>query len=116
VPSTQDGVPSTLSIDHFKCYKASKASPRFTKRNVQLADVFETKNTSVVKTQAFCDAVDQAGAGTRDATARLVCYKIRDVAGQTKFAPRDAAVANELGTQTLTAFKAGMLCVPAAQQ
>src|SRR5262249_13187035 len=35
VPSTQDGVPSTLSIDHFKCYKASKASPRFTRRNVQ---------------------------------------------------------------------------------
>jgi hypothetical protein len=116
VPSTQDGVPSTLSIDHFKCYKASKAAPRFTKRSVTLADTFESKTTTVVKPQAFCDAVDQAGAGTRDASARLVCYKIRDAAGQTKFAPRDATVANELGTQTLSAFKAAMLCVPAAQQ
>ena len=116
VPSAQDGVASTLSIDHFKCYKAGKAAPRFTKRIATLADVFETKVTTVVKPQVFCDAVDKNGEGVRDANARLVCYKIRNAAGQTKFVPRDASVANQFGTETVTALKTGMLCVPAAQQ
>ena len=116
VPSTQDGVPSPLSIDHFKCYKASRATPRFARRDATLTDAFGTTNAAVVKPQAFCDAVDQAGTGIRDASARLVCYKIRDGAAQPGLLPRDAIVANELGAETLNAVKATMLCLPATQQ
>ncbi|TMA92100.1 MAG: penicillin acylase family protein [Deltaproteobacteria bacterium] len=116
LPSTQDGVPFALSIDRFRCYSAARPTPPFGKRTVTLADVFETKTTTVMKPQLVCDAVDENGTGVRDATARLVCHKIRDAAGQTRFAPHDATVANELGSATLTAIKASSLCVPAAQQ
>ncbi len=116
LPSTQDGVPFALSIDRFRCYSAARPTPPFGKRTVTLADVFETKTTTVMKPQLVCDAVDENGTGVRDATARLVCHKIRDAAGQTRFAPHDATVANELGSATLTAIKASSLCVPAVQQ
>ena len=91
-------------------------TPRFARRGATLTDAFGTTNAAVVKPQAFCDAVDQAGTGIRDASARLVCYKIRDGAAQPGLLPRDAIVANELGTETLTAVKATMLCLPAMEQ
>ena len=65
---------------------------------------------------AFVSSSPDSGGGIRDATARLVCYKIREAAAQTPLVPRDVAVANELGSATLTAVKASTLCVPAEQQ
>ena len=116
LPSTLDGVPSVLAIDRFRCYTAARPTPRFSKRPVTLADAFDTKNTTLMGPQLVCDAVDENGLGMRDPMARLVCHKIRDVAGQTRFAPHDATVANELGSTALTAIKPSALCLPAAQQ
>ena len=116
LPSTKDGVPSLLRLDHFKCYRAGKPSPAFARRTVSLADQFETKATSVLRPQLVCNAVDKNGAGRLDPSGHLTCYRIRDVAGQTAFAPRDAATTNQFGSEVVAATKATMLCVPSSEQ
>jgi penicillin amidase len=105
VPSTTNGVPSVLDLDHVACAKASHPSPRFVARTVTLADEFETKTTLVRKPDAVCTPVDADGIGVRNPTSALVCYRLKDGAGQPRFAARDVSVANELGTETVGALK-----------
>jgi hypothetical protein len=42
----------------------------------------------------------------------MVCYKIKDTKGQSKFVKRNALVRNALGEQTLTLVKPQVLFVP----
>ena len=105
---------SQPNVDHFKCYKSRRAAgaPAFVQREVTLEDQFESKRTTVIRTDSFCNPVDKDGEGINDPTAHLQCYKIRDAAGQEGFASRDLLVDNQFGVQVLTAKKASLLCVP----
>jgi len=114
VPSTTSGVPSALDLDRFACAKAAHPSPRFVARTVTLADEFETKTTLVRKPDTVCTAVDLDGTGVRNPTSALVCYRLKDAPGQTRFAARDVSVANELGTETVGALKSRTVCVPSS--
>jgi acyl-homoserine lactone acylase PvdQ len=114
VPSQKDGLPSELAVDHFKCYRAGRPSPRFARRTTRLADQFETKQALVVRPESVCTAADKNGTGVRDARAALTCYRIKDALGQPRFTPRGAATVNQLGSETLTAVRSRTLCVPSS--
>ena len=104
-----------FSLDHFKVYKARKASgaSAFQRRTVTLMDAFETKSTTVLTPTGWGTAVDKNGEGRQDSAAHLECYKIKDVGGQTKFTARNLIMQNQFGHDTLTLKKPQSLCVPA---
>ena len=79
-----------------------------------LADHYETKNTVITKPESVCTPADKNGEGMTDPTVALTCYRIKSVPGQTRFAPRDAAITNQFGNITVTATKARTLCVPSS--
>lgn len=115
VPSEVEGQVSSLNLDSFKCYRASAArgATRFAAQQVLLDDGLDAaKTTSVLKPSTVCIPADQDGAGILDETASLECYKIKDAAGQPKFAAVDVDTESLFGTETLTAKKASLLCVP----
>jgi acyl-homoserine lactone acylase PvdQ len=113
VPSTKDGVASALNLDHYRCYRAQRPAPRFVRRTVTLDDQFEANRiASVFRPETVCTPADKDGGGIIDRTTHLTCYKIKNVAGQPKMAPRTAAVENQFGASTMTAVKPRSLCVP----
>jgi cysteine-rich repeat protein len=65
------------AVDHFKCYRAVRAKTRIP--NVIVDDPFGTFGVAVKKPVRVCLAVDKNGEGILDATAQLLCYKIRQV-------------------------------------
>ncbi|MCC6764718.1 MAG: hypothetical protein IT293_08655 [Deltaproteobacteria bacterium] len=116
VTPTATPTPASAVVDHYKCYKAGKASgaTAFVERSVTLVDGVETKVTRVIKTTEFCNAVDKDGQGIQNPDAHLQCYQIKDAPGQARFASSTETVDNELGNgQQLTLKKAKRLCVPA---
>ncbi|MCC6848868.1 MAG: hypothetical protein IT294_10240 [Deltaproteobacteria bacterium] len=116
VTPTATSTPAAAVVDHYKCYKAAKASgsTAFVERSVTLADGVETKSTRVIKTSEFCNAVDKDGQGIQDPNAHLQCYQIKDAPGQARFASSTETIDNEFGSgQDLTLKKAKRLCVPA---
>ncbi len=117
VPTEASGTPSALNVDRFKCYDAQKPAgePRFAERQVLLADQFESKLTRVIQPQRVCNAVDEDGQGMISPAAELHCYKIKAVGGQPKFVRRDVGAGNEFGSETLSAQKPTMLCVPSTR-
>jgi hypothetical protein len=117
VPSTADGVPSALNLDHFKCYQAKtrKGTAKFEGQDVTLADQFESKETLVGTPETFCTPAAKDGEAIRSPAARLRCYKIKDAKHQAKFAGQDVAVANQLDEETVAASKAKFLCVPSSE-
>jgi hypothetical protein len=55
-----------------------------------------------------------------DPSCHLVCYRIRDAIGQTKFPGATVTVEDQFTTEDLTTFtgecrKAGFLCVPSSK-
>ncbi|PYP68767.1 MAG: hypothetical protein DMD36_12025, partial [Gemmatimonadetes bacterium] len=111
VPSEVDGVPSALNLDHFKCYRTATLT-QFARRNVFLADQFESKNTTVLRPCTVCMPADKNGEGIQDPSTSLTCYRIRDVSGQPRLSPRGVMVHNQFGDTSLTALRARSLCVP----
>jgi hypothetical protein len=99
------------AIDRFKCYRARGLTP-FARRTVALADELESKSTVVVRPESICNPVDADGMGIVDPTAHVACYRIRDAAGQARFARRSVSEADELGARTLDLTRAQSLCVP----
>jgi hypothetical protein len=74
-------------------------------RSRLLADMFETKSTSIIKPVAVCAAADKNGEGVVDPTAHLACYRIKDTAGQAKLAQQNVSVGNQFGGETQTITK-----------
>lgn len=113
-PSEKNDVDSALRLDHFKCYAAKTASktPKFTPRDVTLADQFETKNTTVLKPVSLCVPVDKNSEGIRNTDTHLTCYDIKDVKGQDKFVKQRVTTKNQFGDLTLDISKSDSLCVP----
>lgn len=113
-----DGCSATCQaeLDHFKCYKTkpAKGAVKFTPPvdPVTLADAYETKTTTVIKPDTFCNPVSKNGEPINDPTAHLRCYKIKDVKGQAKFPGDDVASANQFGPEQVRLTKAATLCVP----
>jgi hypothetical protein len=114
VPSTKDGVPSSLGLDPFKCYRAQRVVPRLASRDLELSDQFETKTMTVKKPLSLCNPVDADGAGIDDPATHLACYVVKNAPGQPRFARKDAAVANDLGAQPLSVLRPAALCVPSS--
>jgi hypothetical protein len=103
-----------VGVDHYKCYQArrAKGSPKFQNRENVLEDEFGEKNTSVMAPISVCTPVSKNGTAITNPELQMVCYKIKDVKGQSKFVKRNALVRNALGEQTLTLVKPQVLCVP----
>jgi len=114
VPSAVIVSPKIPSRDPVKCYSAKhlEGTPRFEKRNVILADRFETKSMSVVSPTKICNPADVDANGLLDPTTHLTCYNINQAAGQPRFKSREVVVYNAFGTQTLTVEKPKFECVP----
>jgi hypothetical protein len=105
-------------LDRYKCYKAktTKGTPRFEPREVDSEDEFETKRLKVRKPIAYCDPAAKGSQAVLDPSARYECFMARDAKTsprQEKFVRRDVIRDDEFGSQTLTARKSHMLCVPA---
>src|SRR5207249_5489872 len=115
VPSKRDGVASALNLDHYKCYREGRATPPFQRRAVTLVDDYESKATLVLRPDSLCAPVDKDGGGVKDPTTHLQCYRIRQLGGQARFAPRAATTMNDLGTGSLSVRAPRTLCVPSTK-
>jgi hypothetical protein len=115
VPSKRDGVASALNLDHYKCYREGRATPPFQRRPVTLVDDYESKATLVLRPDSLCAPVDKDGGGVKDPTTHLQCYRIRQLGGQARFAPRAATTMNDLGTGSLSVRAPRTLCVPSTK-
>jgi hypothetical protein len=113
VPSEADGVPSTLGIDHFDCYRASHATPRFTPRSVVLADQWGIRSPLLVRADTVCPPADKNGEGIKDPTVSLACYRMKSPG---LFGARSVAVTNQFGTESVRVVKPRTLCVPSSVQ
>jgi hypothetical protein len=111
VPSEKNGVPSSLDLDHFRCYAVRSTS--FTALTVTLVDQFTSRTARVQQPVAFCDAVDKNGEGVKDPSSSLTCYEITTVSVSTPASGLEVSVANQLGAaQALKVKRASLLCVP----
>jgi cysteine-rich repeat protein len=101
-------------LDHFNCYNARTApgTAGFTQQQVALDDPLESRVVKVLRTNAFCTAVDKDGQGIPDQGARLQCYNIRNASGEKAFARQSVSVADDLGTSQWSLRKPQLLCVP----
>ncbi|TMA36420.1 MAG: hypothetical protein E6J79_13250 [Deltaproteobacteria bacterium] len=115
VPSQRDGVPSALNLDHYLCHREARPTPRFLRRAVTLADDYESKTTLVLRPDSLCAPVNEDGGGIKDPTTHLQCYRIRQVGGQTRFAPRSATTTNLFGSGSLAVRAPRTLCVPSTK-
>jgi hypothetical protein len=126
VPAIKDQVGNLddLDINHYKCYRVRRTAgePKFTQRDVQLVDQFENKNTTVVRPSLLCNPVNKNGEGVPAPGSHLVCYRIRDVRGQTPFVPQQPNVTDQFVVQDLQTTrrtdcsKTRLLCVPSSKR
>ena len=112
VPTSKDGVPLVLPVDHFQCYKVkrSKGAPKFAKRTVSVQDQFETVTLTLVKPFLLCAPANK---NNEDPTApshpdHLTCYKTKDG----KFPSSTHTIDNQFGTDQVTLIHRRELCVP----
>jgi hypothetical protein len=117
-PAEKDGIPSTLDVNHYKCYGAQVApgEPRFLQRFLSLQDQFETKQTVVKRPRMFCNPVDKNGEGILDPALVLTCYGIRQDRGQSPFVRRTVQIEDQFSPGgspvTVRVRRGSMLCVP----
>lgn len=118
VPSIRNGVPSTLGIDHFRCYKArfKVDSPLFVERVVKLTDADGTRHVLVRPDVRFCTPVDKNGEGIDDVSAHLTCYRLMHVAEPPPFIRQNVTMTNQFGNIQLTPNRFPHLCVPSTKQ
>ncbi len=114
VPSARSPVASSGDLDHMKCYqtKSLPGAPKISALRT-LVDQDETRLVAITKRVAVCIPTSQDGGAIANPSQDLACYKIKSGTGQPKFTPAQAAMSNELATQTLELKKPFLLCVPA---
>ena len=113
VPTSKDGVPLVMPVDHFQCYKVkrSKGGAKFTKRTVSVADQFESVTVTLVKPILLCAPANK---NNEDPTApshpdHLTCYKTADG----KFPSSTHVISNQFGSSDqVTLIHRRELCVP----
>jgi len=111
-PAEQDGVPSPLGINHYKCYrvKARRTAPLF----VNVVDQFESADLKILAPRLLCNPVDKNGEGVVDPVAHLVCYTI---GSSSAFRAKQIGVVDQFGAQVVTTLPGrcssrAVLCVP----
>jgi hypothetical protein len=109
----ENGFPAATALDNFKCYRASRATPRFQRRTVELSDDFESRTTLVRRPDSICNAVAVDAGTVLDPTKHLACYKIKNTAGQAAHVRQDVSLATPFASAAATTVKPSLLCVPA---
>jgi acyl-homoserine lactone acylase PvdQ len=109
----ENGFPAATALDNFKCYRASRATPRFQRQTVQLSDDFENRTTLVRRPDSICNAVAVDAGTVLDPTKHLACYKIKNTAGQAAHVRQDVSLATPFASAAATTVKPSLLCVPA---
>jgi photosystem II stability/assembly factor-like uncharacterized protein len=96
-------------VNHFRCFRAKAKG--FSKQTVTLTDRFGTATTVAARVVRYCAPTDPMGEGIVDATAHLVCYKIKNGG----FAPQQVYFLSQRidGYRAYYAQKADTLCLPA---
>jgi hypothetical protein len=125
----EDGIPSELNINHFKCYRIREArgQPRFTEVLTDVEDQFEQKITRVKRPRLLCNPVEKTllpltvPTEIVDQDNHLVCYKIKDARGQAKFRGRAVDIRDQFVQAGFPAVRgdcsrAGYLCVPSTKR
>jgi cysteine-rich repeat protein len=110
-----DGCSANCQVESsFLCYKAKtrKGSP-FEKRDVTLADAFETRETVVSAPKTLCNPADRDGAGIAEPETHMVSYPIKSTEKHEKV--RGFSVSNPLGPLVLDTLKEDRLLVPSTK-
>ena len=115
IPLSEDSNPN-----HFKCYKV-RGNGRYQERTVTVADQFETKVTRVLKPLLLCNPVDKNGEGIPCEGNHLVCYRIKDAAGQMPFQRRTVDVLDQFGLPEVKVLRGdcrstAYFCVPSTKR
>lgn len=110
VPTWKNQEPSTLKLDHFKCYLAK--AERVEERQVTLKDQFAKTRTAVFDPILICNPAQKNDELPVDRRTHLTCYRIRDQLGQEAYAGKEVATQNQFGRERLTLVRAELLCVP----
>jgi hypothetical protein len=109
---TAPPTPIMPTIDHYKCYKATRDRRRVSA--VEVEDQFGIRTLDIKKPVHVCLPADKNGEGIPDPDATLVCYKVRPTSGTTRPPSQDIAfVNNQFGSDVLDLFRPTELCVPA---
>ena len=88
-----------MNSSNWQVSQQRRRTPPFTPREVTLTDQFETKNTSVIRPLILCNPVDLNGQGIANNQCHLLCYRVRDTAGQPEFVPQEITVEFSLSFQ-----------------
>jgi len=98
-----------------RCLKISKDAPKFTTvMGVAIEDQFGAMNVDVKRPRYLCVPVNKNGEGIHDAVSHLMCYRVKQVKGDTKFVKVVGAfVHNQFGAEQLDVKRPSELCVPA---
>src|SRR5439155_22219498 len=88
------------------------ATTGFVPRTVMLRDRFEQKLTKLLKADSLCNPTARDGNPALDRATGLRCYRIADVPGQPRFAPRDVTIDDALGHELRTVSRAQSFCTP----
>ena len=110
--------PSPLPANHYLSYgiKEMKGTAKFMKRDVTLADQFETGTFEVKKLKALYNPVDKNGEGIADPDTHLVGYEIkRDKSEPDHVKQVNIQVEDQFGTLTVDTVKPDRLLVPSAK-
>jgi hypothetical protein len=106
--------PAATTVDDFTCYKAKSASKLAKGLHLTVASALAPARTFGVKAlQLLCVATD-AGAGVKNASAALTCYKAAPAKGEPKLTKLLAQpIASALATLTVDATADALVCLPA---
>ncbi len=106
--------PFCRAADDFHCYKArtTPGTRPISARNVTLSGPLDTRTLRTGASFQVCNPVATDSSLIVDPATHLGCYKLTEVRGATKFAPRIVRVLNRFGLQTLSVSKPVGLCLP----
>ena len=111
--------PSSLGIDHFRCYKAQPMKGSLVPEvEVFLEDQFESRLARTKKCYRFCNPVDKDGGGIMNPKAHLTCYRLKDLSSDPPIPLIDLNTENQFGEMKLTARTRStrLLCVPSLKE
>ena len=117
--SASPPAPTSPAVDHFECYKVSKArqSAKFVPQlRVPVKDQFGQLTLDVTKPTQLCAPVDQDGGelGAETHVPHLMCYAVKVSKGHPKFMKKTPVFVNNqaFGALTVDVKKPQELCVP----
>jgi subtilisin family serine protease len=116
VAVSQDGSAVEDAAARLACYDAQDASgePAFVRQDVTVVNVFGRQRLALKKTASLCLASGVDGGPVVPSLNHYKCYRATMARGETRFARRDVAVADEFASGAVRVLRPAALCVPAA--